>query len=139
MSCNFVLNSCLQWHNIKSFQWSFSSLWSPYSWFFQYIAHLVKTFDVVICDVSGHVNLAFRMIRSTFLEVRVWLWKYSWNTNSFPTLNFMQIWYTCESWKLFETASTFPVCLFQSLIFLFANISLFNISVCLFPLVPYHN
>uniref|UniRef100_M8B632 Nucleolar protein 6 n=1 Tax=Aegilops tauschii TaxID=37682 RepID=M8B632_AEGTA len=32
------------------------------------IAHLLKTFDVAICDVSGHVNLAFRMTKSAFSE-----------------------------------------------------------------------
>ncbi|PNT65398.1 hypothetical protein BRADI_4g41717v3 [Brachypodium distachyon] len=34
------------------------------------IAHLLKTFDVVICDVSGHVNLAFRMKKTAFLELQ---------------------------------------------------------------------
>ncbi|KAM3273556.1 hypothetical protein ACQJBY_043026 [Aegilops geniculata] len=34
------------------------------------IAHLLKTFDVAICDVSGHVNLAFRMTKSAFSELQ---------------------------------------------------------------------
>ncbi|CAM0950126.1 unnamed protein product [Alopecurus aequalis] len=36
----------------------------------EYIAHLVKTFDVTICDVSGHVNVAFRMTKAAFLELQ---------------------------------------------------------------------
>ncbi|KAM0914789.1 hypothetical protein ACQ4PT_011270 [Festuca glaucescens] len=36
----------------------------------EYIAHLVRTFDVAICDVSGHVNVAFRMTKSAFLELQ---------------------------------------------------------------------
>ncbi|GJN09003.1 hypothetical protein PR202_ga26968 [Eleusine coracana subsp. coracana] len=34
------------------------------------IVNLLKTFDVAICDVSGHVNLAFRMTKSAFLELQ---------------------------------------------------------------------
>ncbi|VAI29528.1 unnamed protein product [Triticum turgidum subsp. durum] len=34
------------------------------------IAHLLKTFDVAISDVSGHVNLAFRMTKSAFSELQ---------------------------------------------------------------------
>ncbi|XP_062202451.1 uncharacterized protein LOC133904855 isoform X2 [Phragmites australis] len=34
------------------------------------IANFLKTFDVAICDVSGHVNLAFRMSKSAFLELQ---------------------------------------------------------------------
>uniref|UniRef100_A0A0E0RE92 Uncharacterized protein n=1 Tax=Oryza rufipogon TaxID=4529 RepID=A0A0E0RE92_ORYRU len=30
----------------------------------------LKTFDVVICDVSGHVNLASRMTKSAFIELQ---------------------------------------------------------------------
>uniref|UniRef100_A0A0D9XX81 Nucleolar protein 6 n=1 Tax=Leersia perrieri TaxID=77586 RepID=A0A0D9XX81_9ORYZ len=34
------------------------------------IACFLKIFDVVICDVSGHVNLAFRMTKSAFIELQ---------------------------------------------------------------------
>ncbi|KAG8093698.1 hypothetical protein GUJ93_ZPchr0012g20382 [Zizania palustris] len=34
------------------------------------IAQFLKTFDVAICDISGHVNLAFRMTKSAFLELQ---------------------------------------------------------------------
>uniref|UniRef100_J3NBP4 Nucleolar protein 6 n=2 Tax=Oryza brachyantha TaxID=4533 RepID=J3NBP4_ORYBR len=34
------------------------------------MACLLKTFDVVICDVSGHVNLSFRMTKSAFIELQ---------------------------------------------------------------------
>ncbi|XP_062204390.1 uncharacterized protein LOC133906481 [Phragmites australis] len=34
------------------------------------IANFLKTFDIVICDVSGHVNLTFRMRKSAFLELQ---------------------------------------------------------------------
>jgi hypothetical protein len=36
---------------------------------FQDIATCLKTFDVAVFDISGHINLAFRMTRSAFLEV----------------------------------------------------------------------
>ena len=36
---------------------------------FQDIATCLKTFDVAVFDISGHVNLAFRMTKSAFLEV----------------------------------------------------------------------
>ncbi|KAJ1264901.1 hypothetical protein BS78_08G037300 [Paspalum vaginatum] len=34
------------------------------------IANFLKTFDVAICDVSGHLNVAFRMTKSAFLELQ---------------------------------------------------------------------
>ncbi|TVU50990.1 hypothetical protein EJB05_02390 [Eragrostis curvula] len=34
------------------------------------IANFLKIFDVAICDVSGHVNLAFRMTKSAFSELQ---------------------------------------------------------------------
>ncbi|WVZ88498.1 hypothetical protein U9M48_035015 [Paspalum notatum var. saurae] len=34
------------------------------------IANCLKTYDVAICDVSGHLNLAFRMTKSAFLELQ---------------------------------------------------------------------
>ncbi|CAL4904049.1 unnamed protein product [Urochloa decumbens] len=34
------------------------------------IANCLKTFDVAICDISGHVNLAFRMTKSALLELQ---------------------------------------------------------------------
>ncbi|CAN6335656.1 unnamed protein product [Urochloa humidicola] len=34
------------------------------------IADCLKTFDVAICDISGHVNLAFRMTKSALLELQ---------------------------------------------------------------------
>ncbi|KAF0889199.1 hypothetical protein E2562_022458 [Oryza meyeriana var. granulata] len=34
------------------------------------MACFLKAFDVVICDVSGHVNLAFRMTKSAFIELQ---------------------------------------------------------------------
>jgi hypothetical protein len=36
---------------------------------FQDIANCLKTFDIAIWDISGHVNLAFRMTKSAFVEV----------------------------------------------------------------------
>ncbi|ONM34012.1 hypothetical protein ZEAMMB73_Zm00001d041900 [Zea mays] len=34
------------------------------------IATCLKTFDVAVFDISGHINLAFRMTRSAFLELQ---------------------------------------------------------------------